>query len=177
MKLTQLVNGESALFHSQPVLVQQLVPLIARWGALAIKALSHLWQIEAGEQRHPCLFLEQQARHGWWWEARLAAAYALLGPNSSGQPGRPCVFVKQKGDRVWRDSMLAEYVNSWLRPLLNRRKHTDQGCLELFRFLHNVQPFERGKRVGHSSAELVRLSLPDELSHLAGICTENSSCT
>jgi type IV pilus assembly protein PilB len=35
--------------------------------------------------------------------------------------------------------MLAECLNSLLRPLLDRRKQTDQGCLELFRLLHNVR--------------------------------------
>lgn len=53
-------------------------------------------------------------------------------------------------------------MNSLLRPRLNGRKHTDQGCLELFRFLHNVRPFQRGKRAGHSPAQLVGLEVPDD---------------
>lgn len=65
-------------------------------------------------------------------------------------------------ERVWRGSMLAECVNSLLRPWLQGRKHTDQGCLELFRFLHNVHPFHRGKRAGHSPAQLVGLEVPED---------------
>jgi hypothetical protein len=62
----------------------------------------------------------------------------------------------------WRGSMLAECLNSLLRPVLNRRKQTDQGRLELFRLLHNVRPFKRGKRADHSPAQLVGLDVPDD---------------
>ena len=65
--------------------------------------------------------------------------------------------------------MLAEWVNSLLRPLLDRRKHTDQGCLELFRLFHNVRPFKRGKRAGHSPAQLVGLTAPDDPLILLGL--------
>jgi hypothetical protein len=65
--------------------------------------------------------------------------------------------------------MLAECVNSLLRPFLDGRKHTDQGCLELFRFLHNVHPFERGKRAGHSPAQLVGLDVPEDVLTLLGL--------
>ena len=58
--------------------------------------------------------------------------------------------------------MLDERVNSLLRPVLDGRKHTDQGCLELFRFLHSVHPFERGRRAGHGPAQLVGLDVPDD---------------
>ena len=44
--------------------------------------------------------------------------------------------VTQVLGRAWRGSSLVECVNSLLRPRLNSRKQTDQGCLELFRFLH-----------------------------------------
>ena len=71
--------------------------------------------------------------------------------------------------RSWRGSMLAECVNSLLRPVLDKRKHTDQGCLELFRFLHNVRPFERGKRADHSPAELVGLDVQDDPLILLGL--------
>ncbi len=36
------------------------------------------------------------------------------------------------------------------------------GPLELFRLLHNVRPFARGKRANHSPAGLAGLSLPDD---------------
>ena len=60
-------------------------------------------------------------------------------------------------------------LNSLLRPVLNRRKHTDQGCLDLFRFLHNVRPFQRGKRAGLSPAQLVGLNVPDDPLLLLGL--------
>jgi hypothetical protein len=65
--------------------------------------------------------------------------------------------------------MLAECVNSLLRPVLDRRKHTDQGCLELFRWLHNVRSFKRGKRAGHSPAQLVGIHVPDDPLLLLGL--------
>ena len=58
--------------------------------------------------------------------------------------------------------MLAECVNSLLRPVLDKRKHSNQGFLDLFRLLHNVRPFTRGKRADHSPAKLAGLSLPDD---------------
>jgi len=60
-------------------------------------------------------------------------------------------------------------INSLLRPFLAGRKQTDQGCLELFRFLHNVRPFQRGKRAGFSPAQLVGLDLPDDPLSLLGL--------
>ena len=71
--------------------------------------------------------------------------------------------------RSWRGSMLVECVNSLLRPRLNSRKHTDQGCLELFRFLHNVHLFQRGKRAGYRPAQLVGLEVPDDPLTLLGL--------
>ena len=77
--------------------------------------------------------------------------------------------------RSWRGSMLAEYVNSLLRPVPDACKQTDQGCLALFRFLHNVHPFERGKRAGHSPAQLVGLDVPDNALTLLGLAPKASS--
>ena len=70
--------------------------------------------------------------------------------------------------------MLAECVNSLLRPLLSGRKQTDQGCLELFRFLHNVHRFRRGKRAGQSPAQLVGITLPDDPLTLLGLAPKVS---
>ena len=165
---TQLVKGASALFHYQPVLRQQLGPLIARWGLPALQALSRIWQIEADEQRHRLPLLEQQAQQGLW-AASLEEAYAQLGPE---QLWPAWDAVCEVLGRVWRGSMLAECVNSLLRPILDRRKHTDQGCLELFRFLHNVQPFERGKRAAHSPAARVGLAVPDDFLTLLGYASK-----
>lgn len=57
----------------------------------------------------------------------------------------------------------------YYRPILDGRKHTDQGCLELFRFLHNVRPFQRGKRAGKSPAQLANLDVPDDSLTLLGL--------
>ena len=85
------------------------------------------------------------------------------------------VFVEREVlGRSWRGSMLAECVNSLLRPILDRRKHTDQGCLELFRFLHNMRPFRRGKRAHHSPAQLVGLDVPDDPLILLGLAPKVS---
>jgi len=53
--------------------------------------------------------------------------------------------------------------------VLDRRKQTDQGCLELFRLLHNVRPFKRGKRANCSPAQLVGLEVPDDPLLLLGL--------
>ncbi len=101
-------------------------------------------------------------------------AHALLGPQ---QLWEAWAAVCQVLGRSWRGSMLAECVNSLLRPALAARKHIDQGCLELFRFLHNVHPFQRGKRAGHSPAQLVGLQLPDDALTLLGLAPKVSSTT
>jgi hypothetical protein len=47
----------------------------------------------------------------------------------------------------------------------------------LFRFLHNVHTFQRGKRAGHSPAELVGLDVPSDPLTLLGPapkCQSNS---
>jgi hypothetical protein len=162
---SNLLNWAEDLFRYYPVLVEALSPLIERWGAPAIQALSRIWQIEADEKRHPLPVLEQQARQVLWEES-LDKAFSLLGPRQIWQAWDA---LSQVLDRSWRGSMLAECVNSLLRPILDGRKHTDQGCLELFRFLHNVHPFERGKRAGHSPAQLVGLDVPDDVLTLLGL--------
>lgn len=160
-----LVNLADSLFRYQPVLTQALAPLIERWGASALQALSCLWQIEADEKRHPWPLAERPTRQAHW-ERCLDEAVAVLGLE---QLGSAWDAVSQVLGRAWRGSMLAECVNSLLRPRLNGRKHTDQGCLELFRFLHNVRPFQRGKRAGHSPAHLVGLDVPDDPLTLLGL--------
>jgi hypothetical protein len=162
---TNLVNWAEALFSYHPVLVAALDPLIERWGAPAIQALSRIWQIEADEKRHPLPLLERQARQ-LLWEESLDEAFALLGPQ---QLWLAWDDLSQTLGRSWRGSMLAECINSLLRPVLDGRKHTDQGCLELFRFLHNVHPFERGKRAGYSPAQLVGLDVPNDVLTLLGL--------
>ena len=153
-----LVNRAAGLFSYVPVLAQALQPLEARWGQPALRALCQLWQCEADAQRHPRTWPERQQLQRQW-EAHLDEAVAVLGLDRLSQAWAEVTQVLQ---RAWRGSMLAECVNSLLRPRLNGRKHTDQGCLELFRFLHNVRPFQRGKRAGHSPAQLVGLDVPDD---------------
>jgi hypothetical protein len=168
-----LLNLADRLFSYQPVLTQALVPLIERWGAPAIQALSQLWQIEADERRQPRAQLERDAWQPQWARA-LDEASTLL---TWEQLGPAWAAVTQVLSRVWRGSSLVECVNSLLRPRLDSRKQTDQGCLDLFRFLHNVRPFQRGKRAGSSPAQLVGLEIPDDPLILLGLapnCQSNS---
>ena len=65
-------------------------------------------------------------------------------------------------------------MNGLLRPILDGRQHTDQECLELFRFLHNARPFERGKRANHSPAQLVGLTVPEDPLTLLGLAQKVS---
>jgi hypothetical protein len=132
--------------------------------------LSRIWQVEADEKRHPLPLLERQARHVLWEES-LDEAFSLLGPEQLWQAWDA---LSQTLGRSWRGSMLAECINSLLRPALDGCKHTDQGCLELFRFLHNVHPFERGKRAGYSPAQLVGLDVPDDVLTLLGLDPKES---
>jgi hypothetical protein len=158
------------LFAYQPILSQALAPLIERWGAPAIQALSRIWQIEADEKRQPPPSSECQTRQALW-QASLDEAASLLGEEQLWQAWHSLCQVL---GHSWRGSMLAECVNSLLRPILDGRKHTDQGCLELFRFLHNVRPFERGKRAGHSPAQLVGLHMPYDPLTLLGLAPKVS---
>jgi hypothetical protein len=165
-----LINLADHLFGYHSALVQALAPVVAHWGEPAIQALFRLWQIEADEKRHPLGLMERQVSQRQW-EANLDEAVAQVGVEHLGEAWEA---VTQVLGRAWRGSMLAECVNSLLRPRLNGRKHTDQGCLELFRFLHNVRPFQRGKRAGHSPAQLVELTVPDDPLILLGLAPKVS---
>jgi hypothetical protein len=162
---TNLKNWAPALFSYQPVLGQALQPLQNRYGPKAVSALCRMWQIEADQKRRSLSFLEQQRRQ-ILWAASLDQALVLLGEE---QLWTAWDEICQLLGRSWRGSMLAECVNSLLRPFLDGRKQTDQGCLELFRFFHNVRPFQRGKRAGHSPAQLVGLDIPDDPLLLLGL--------
>jgi hypothetical protein len=162
---SNLINWAEGLFRYQSVLNQAISPLIEQWGAPAIRALCRIWQIEADEKRHPLPLVERQTRQVLWGES-LDEAASLLGPE---QLWDAWDALSEMLNRSWRGSMLAECVNSLLRPILDGRKHTDQGCLELFRFLHNVRPFRRGKRANHSPAQLAGLHVPDDPFVLLGL--------
>lgn len=165
-----LIHQADALFRYQPVLAQALQPLVRQWGTVAIRALGRIWQLDADMRRQPQSLAEQQRRQRLWM-ASLDAAVAALGPD---QMWAAWAEVATVLGRSWRGSMLAECVNSLLRPILDRRKATDQGCLELFRFLHNVRRFARGKRAGKSPAELVGLAVPDDPLTLLGLAPKVS---
>jgi hypothetical protein len=167
---SNLINWAEGLFRYQSVLNQAIAPLIERWGAAAIRALCRIWQIEADEKRHPLPVVERQTRQVLWGKS-LDEAASLLGPERLWDAWDT---LSQVLNRSWRGSMLAECVNSLLRPILDGRKHTDQGCLELFRFLHNMRPFRRGKRVGHSPAQLAGLDVPDDPFVLLGLASKVS---
>ena len=158
------------LFHYQPVLAQALSLLTERWGTQAIQVLSRIWQIEADEKRHPLSLVEWQARQ-IMWEESLDEAASLLGEKQLWEAWNALCAVL---GRSWRGSMLAECVNGLLRPILDGRQHTDQECLELFRFLHNARPFERGKRANHSPAQLVGLTVPEDPLTLLGLAQKVS---
>lgn len=161
---SNLKHWAPQLFSYQPLLRQRLALLQSGYGDQAIAALCRMWQIEADQKRRPVSWLQQQQRHHLW-AASLDQAWSLLGDQLWTAWDELCQLL----GRAWRGSMLAECVNSLLRPLLDRRKHTDQGCLELFRLLHNVRPFKRGKRADHSPAQLVGLHVPDDPLFLLGL--------
>lgn len=153
------------MFSYQPLLAEALQPLQTCYGQPAIAALARLWQLETNQKRRPLSKLEQTSYQQLWQQCLDEAAAQL----SETQLWSAWEQLRQLLGRSWRGSMLAECVNSLLRPVLNGRKHTDQGCLDLFRFLHNVRPFERGKRADHSPAQLVGLDVPDDPLILLGL--------
>jgi hypothetical protein len=166
-----LQNWAAGLFSYQPALQQALAPLQVEYGQKAIAALSRLWQCEADEKRRRLSLPEQQKRQQIWQQS-LDEALTLLGEARLWSAWEALCPVLE---RSWRGSMLAECVNSLLRPVLDRRKHTDQGCLEMFRFLHNARPFLRGKRAGNSPAQLAGLDVPDDPFILLGLLPKVSS--
>ena len=164
-------NCSANLFSYQTLLAQALTALTDQYGPEAITALCRFWQCEADEKRHP-LPWPQKERQQQIWRQALDETYRCLGDTGlwAAWEALPALLA-----RPWRGSMLAECVNSILQPTLDRRKQSDQGCLDLFRFLHNVRPFERGKRAGHSPAELVGIDLPDDPLTLLGLTPNVSS--
>jgi hypothetical protein len=170
---SNLIHWADGLLAYHPVLQQALNPLIQRWGEPAIQALSRLWQIEADTKRRPLSLVQRQSQH-ILWEQSLDQALSLLDWEQLPQAWEA---LSQVLNRSWRGSMLAECVNSLLRPVLAGRKCSDQGCLELFRFLHNSHRFTRGKRAQRSPAELAGIQLPDDPLTLLGLapkCQSNS---
>ncbi len=173
---TNLTNWADKLFAYQPILQQALAPLTEQWGTSALQALARLWQLEADAKRQPVPLLHRPVQQAVW-NHYLDEAIALLDMELLMPAWQALCQVL---NRSWRGSMLCECVNSLLRPVLAGRKSSDQGCLELFRFLHNVHRFPRGKRAGLSPAELAGISLPADpltLLGLAPMCQSNSLCS
>ena len=165
-----LIDLAADLFHYVPVLAHALAPLRAQWGADGVAALARIWQIEAEGRRHARPW-DERAHQQRLWRESLDTAVALIGEERLWAAWEAVCAVL---GRSWRGSMLAECVNSLLRPLLAGRKQTDQGYLELVRFLHNVHRFARGKRKGQSPAELVGMPLPDDPLTLLGLAPKVS---
>lgn len=169
-----LTNWADGLFAYHAGLSQALQILTSRWGTEAIQALACVWQIEADQKRHPKPLAYRQNRQSLW-EMYLGKATDCLGLEQLDAAWKDvCLLFGHS----WRGSMLCECVNSLLRPVFDRRKSSDQGCLELFRFLHNAHHFARGKRAGHSPAELAGIQLPDDPFTLLGLapkCQSNYS--
>ena len=162
---SNLKNWAPALFSYQPVLSQALLPLQTHYGHHAISALCRMWQIETDFKRRSLSLLQRRLRQTLWADS-FDQALAALGEQQLWTAWDQLCLILQ---RSWRGSMLAECVNSLLRPILAGRKHTDQGCLDLFRFLHNVRSFKRGKRAGFSPAQLVGLDLSADPLLLLGL--------
>ena len=168
-----LINWADKLFAYQPILQQALAPLTEQWGRPALQALARLWQLEADAKRQPIPLVHRLAQQAAWNHC-LDEAISLLGIDPLMQAWKA---VSQVLNRSWRGSMLCECVNSLLRPVLAGRKSSDQGCLELFRFLHNAHRFPRGKRKGYCPAELAGIHLPTDPLTLLGLtpkCQSNS---
>jgi len=166
-----LTHWAHKLFSYQPLLQEAFSPLLVRYGHAAVHALSAIWQIEAHQKRQQPTLIQQQALQQLW-EKHLDSAVEYLGEQDLWQAWQ---VISTLLGQSWRGSMLAECVNSLLRPLLNSRQHTDQGCLELFRFFHNLRPFQRGKRKGYSPAQLVGLDTNHDLFSLLGMPAKVSS--
>ena len=163
-------NLAAGLFGYVPVLKRAMQPLLDRWGTSGVQALTRLWQCEADARRHARPVVEQQRLHRVW-TAGLDAACVALGDQLWSAWDELAALL----GKVWRGSSLAECINSKLRPVFDGRDQTDQGCLELFRFLHNTHVFARGKRAGHSPAQLVHLDVPDDPLTLLGFAPKCQS--
>lgn len=161
---TSLCNWAAGLVSYLPRVKQMMAPLAQRWGEQAVRALQRLWQVEANQRRGHLGVVEQQRLNGLWQQSVEQAASSL------GDGLFDC-WEQVSGvlGKIWRGSMAAECINSLYRPLVRARKHSDAGISALFSFMHNTHEFTRGKRAGHSPAELVGLALPNDPLTLLGL--------
>ncbi len=171
-----LMNWADSMFTYSPTLRKALLPWIEQWGNPAFQSLARLWQLENDAKRQPVPLANRPVQHALW-NHFFDEALSQLPIEALVQAWKA---LKQVLTHAWRGSMLCECINSLLRPILASRKSSDQGCLELFRFLHNVHRFLRGKRTGFSPAELAGISLPADPLTLLGLapkCQSNSLCS
>ena len=161
---TTLIEQASWLFAYLPRLSSALAPLQAQWGCEAIASLCRLWQVQETNRRCPRSIVERQ-RLNALWQANFDIVAQLLGDDLFAAWDD----VETVLGANWRTSSAAECVNSLLRTHFNAHKSTNQNALELRRFFHNTHTFARGKRAGHSPAELVGISLPPDPLTLIGL--------
>jgi len=164
---SNLKNWAPALFSYQPILSQAIQPLYTQYGKDAIAALNRIWQIDAEFKRRTLPLMQKQRLQSLRQEF-LDRAHILLGEAF----GDAWQQLDTLLSRSWRGSMLAECVNSLLRPILDKRQHTDQGSLDLFRFFHNHRIFQRGKRTGASPAQLAGCDSHNDPLMLLGLDTK-----
>lgn len=115
-------------------------------------------------------FLFSDVRFSWFWLIiRLYTGYEWFTAGWE-KVTSPAWVGAQAG------TALTGFVNGALKQTTGAHPN-DQGCLELFRFLHNSHRFPRGKRAGLSPAELAGIPLPDDPLSLLGFapkCQSNS---
>ncbi len=161
---TTLRGQAEALCAYLPRLVQALAPWRERWGEEAFATLGRVWQAEEAVRRGH-LGVRERGEVEACWNHNVDAASALLGAE---------LFTAWESllailGRHWRTSSAVECVNGLLRPHLDAHRSTHQNGLELLRFLHNVHPFQRGKRAGTSPAQRGGLEVPADPWALLGL--------
>lgn len=152
------------LFAYLPRLRNALIPIQAHWGREAVAGLCRIWQVEEQWRRRQLCSADRQQLNAIWQTAFEATA-RLLGDDLF----EAWEDVQAVLGLNWRGSNAAECVNSLLRPSFNAHRSTSQNALDLRRFLHNTHTFARGKRAGHSPAQLVGIELPPDPLILLGL--------
>lgn len=152
------------LFAYLPRLRSALAPIQAHWGQEAVAGLCRIWQVEEQCRRRQLCSADRQQLNAIWQTAFEATA-RLLGDDLF----EAWEDVQALLGLNWRGSNAAECVNSLLRPHFNAQRSTSQNALDLRRFLHNTRTFARGKRAGHSPAQLVGIELPSDPLTLLGL--------
>ena len=124
--------------------------LIQRYPRPVVQALALGWQLNKQATNSKDYGVRQ--RLGQEAEFYFAYAASLLPAASD--------LIRQEVVEAFetevRSSSLVENVNSALRPLLQTcRGQVNQALLDLFAYVHNHRPFERGQRAGHAPIELL----------------------